>query len=176
MQGIDNDFAFGFHTLGESTSEKRLGKFGHKLVDAEGNVQIPYMDKALADRILSLREPEIRLMMEDVLEDWAIDSLCGRVAEAQQAIRADQKTNPGRYLEKTSQWDRGVMDALATTARGRRRATWGVAESRAKRAARLSDKPLDELRDKLEKEQNRGFGRSLPPRRTRESFCHPKAL
>ncbi len=177
VQGIDNDFAFGFHTLGESTSEKRLGKFGHKLVDAEGNVQIPYMDKALADRILSLREPEIRLMMEDVLEDWAIDSLCGRVAEAQQAIRADQKTNPGRYLKETSQWDRGVMDALADN--GQRSPPSYVGELlKAGQSAlpRLSDKPLDELRDKLEKEQKQRIWAQFAAAEDKREFLSSKGV
>ncbi len=180
VQGIDNDFAFGFHTLGESTSEKRLGKFGHKLVDAEGNVQIPYMDKALADRILSLREPEIRLMMEDVLEDWAIDSLCGRVAEAQQAIRADQKTNPGRYLKDTSQWDQGVMDALA--GKGQRLPPSYVGDLlEAGQGGQgmlpgLGDALLNEFSDKLKKEQKQRIWAQFAAAEDKREFLSSKGV
>ena len=114
VQGIDNDFAFGFHSLRGQVGTNRLGDFGYKLVDSAGNIQIPHMDRKLADRILALRESDVRLMMADVLEDWAIDSLCQRIAEAQAAIRNDQQNNPdsGRYLDDVSQWDATVMEHL----------------------------------------------------------------
>lgn len=114
VQGIDNDFAFGFHSLRGQVDDSRLGNYGHKLVDFEGNIRLPHMDRKLADRILALRESDVRLIMADVLEDWAIDSLCQRGAEAQTAIRNDQQNNPdsGRYLDDVSQWDATVMEHL----------------------------------------------------------------
>lgn len=114
VQGIDNDFAFGFHSLRGQVEERRLGNFGHKLVDEQGKLRLPHMDRKLADRILALRENDVRLMLADVLEDWAIDSLCMRISEAQEAIRNDQRDNPdsGRYLDDVSQWDAKVMEDL----------------------------------------------------------------
>ena len=94
MQGIDNDFAFGFHSLRGQVEERRLGNFGHKLVDEQGKLRLPHMDRKLADRILALQENDVRLMMADVLEDWAIDALCKRISEAQEPFGTTSATTP----------------------------------------------------------------------------------
>lgn len=114
VQGIDNDFAFGYGTQFGFGSHSRsvFGGEKHGRINEENlsdaHMGIPYMDKALADRILAVREPEVRMVLFDVLEPKAIDAFCGRLRVMQDAIRKDRKKNPnsGRYLEKEEDWEK----------------------------------------------------------------------
>ena len=41
-------------------------------MDWQGEMRLAHMDKGLAERILALRPDEVRLMLADVLEPWAL--------------------------------------------------------------------------------------------------------
>ena len=113
VQGIDNDLSFG--TL-DATGDERgmMGNEGMSILDKEGNMALPHMNAQLADRILAVRENDLRLTMADVLESKAIDALCKRVSAVQKAIREDQAKNPhsGRYLKNTADWNEQVLDDM----------------------------------------------------------------
>ena len=90
-----------------------MGTHGKYILDRNGDLDIPYMDRALADRILAVDEQVLRDVMADVLEPWAIDALCTRFQQVKDAIQKDQEKNPGRYLEHDEDWGRKeVFDAL----------------------------------------------------------------
>ena len=90
-----------------------MGTHGRYILDRNGDLDIPYMDRALADRILAVDEQVLRDVMADVLEPWAIDALCTRFQQVKDAIQKDQEKNPGRYLEHDEDWGRKeVFDAL----------------------------------------------------------------
>lgn len=123
VNAIDNDFAFGVHSImgGEHDKEGHLGNFGQTLVDWQGEIRLAHMDKGLAERILALRPDEVRLMLADVLEPWALDSLCERLEQTQFVIRKDMEQNPdsGRYLDDVSQWDdQALADLVQGGGRG----------------------------------------------------------
>ena len=125
VQGIDNDFSFSDNTLeysttGSSAGLNNIGGHGRNILDEKGELMVPYMDKALADRITALDESVLRDVMADILEPWAIDALCIRFDKIKKAIQKDQEKNPdsGRYLERDEDWGKKeVFDTLrnATT-------------------------------------------------------------
>ena len=117
VQGIDNDFSFTSNTL----DSDRIGTHGKNILDQEGNLTIPYMDKDLADRITALDEQVLRDVMADILEPWAIDALCTRFNKIKTAIQKDQENNPnsGRYLAHDEDWaSQEVFDTLRNGAKG----------------------------------------------------------
>ena len=117
VQGIDNDFSFTSNTL----DSDRIGTHGKNILDQEGNLTIPYMDKDLADRITALDEQVLRDVMADILEPWAIDALCTRFNKIKTAIQKDQENNPnsGRYLAHDEDWaSQEVFDTLRNGAEG----------------------------------------------------------
>lgn len=121
VQGIDNDFAFGNTTL-MGNALGRIGQHGRSILNQDGTLGIAHMDKALAERILQIKKPDIELMLADVLEPWAIESFWGRIEEAQRAIREDMENNPdsGRFLTDDEQWDQQALQDFhdSTTANG----------------------------------------------------------
>ena len=68
-----------------------MGTHGRYILDRNGDLDIPYMDRALADRILAVDEQVLRDVMADVLEPWAIDALCTRFQQVKDAIQKDQQ-------------------------------------------------------------------------------------
>ena len=115
VQGIDNDFSFSSNTLSgeEMGAGGRIGNHGKSILDQNGDLAVPYMDKTLADRITALDESVLRDVMADVLEPWAIDALCIRFTKIKTAIQKDQEKNSGRYLERDEDWGRQeVFDTL----------------------------------------------------------------
>ena len=115
VQGIDNDFSFTSNTLSWKEGEGRVGNHGKSILDQDGNLRVPYMDKTLADRITALDESVLRDVMADILEPWAIDALCIRFDKIKTAIQKDQEKHPdsGRYLERDEDWgSRDVFDTL----------------------------------------------------------------
>ena len=115
VQGIDNDFSFSSQTLDwEKTARyNKLGSHGKNILNKNGELNIPYMDRALADRITALDDQVLRDVMADILEPWAIDALCVRFQQVKGAIQRDQEKNSGRYLEHDEDWGRReVFDNL----------------------------------------------------------------
>lgn len=116
VMAIDHDFSFGARSLTgqlEGRYSDRIGTHGKNILDENGKIKIPYMDNALADRIVALDEQVVRDIMADVLEPWAIDALCMRLQEMKDAITDDRNENPqsGRYLRNTADW--GQQEVLA---------------------------------------------------------------
>jgi len=115
VQGIDHDFSFGNSTLVGDGSGSDIGTHGRNILDKNGKLRIPYMDKALADRITALKVEDLRIIMADVLEPWAIDALCTRFQQVKDAIieDRDKNLNADRYLENDADWgDERVMNTL----------------------------------------------------------------
>lgn len=114
VQGIDNDLSFTSETLDwEAGQTNRVGHHGKNILDQDGNLMVPYMDKALADRLTALDESVLRDVMADVLEPRAIDALCIRFTKIKRAVQKDQEKNSGRYLERDEDWGRQeVFDTL----------------------------------------------------------------
>lgn len=113
VQGIDNDLAFGYSMIfGDMTgpsghSRSMLDKNSYSEENwQEAKLSIPYMDKALAQRILAVKEEDIRIITQDLLEPKAIDGLCKRLKVMQQAITTEQKDkNSKRFLEGDDAWN-----------------------------------------------------------------------
>ena len=115
VQGIDNDFSISSNTLSgeEMGAGGRIGNHGKSILNQNGDLAVPYMDKTLADHITALDESVLRDVMADVLEPWAIDALCIRFTKIKTAIQKDQEKNSGRYLERNEDWGRQeVFDTL----------------------------------------------------------------
>lgn len=107
VQGIDNDYSFGMGTLNRGVSDiNKIGSHGRSILDHDGKLILPYMDHALAERITELSEADLRIIMADVLEPWAIDALCVRFNKVQAAILHDQmiEGNTQRYLGREEDW------------------------------------------------------------------------
>ena len=108
-----NDFSFTSNTLSWESGGGRIGNHGKNILDQNGDLAVPYMDKTLADHITALDESVLREVMTDVLEPWAIDALCIRFTKIKTAIQKDQEKNSGRYLERNEDWGRQeVFDTL----------------------------------------------------------------
>ena len=114
VQGIDNDFSFTSNTLEHAKSGfDSIGTYGKHILDKNGDLAVPYMDRSLAERITALDEQVLRDVMADILEPWAIDTLCIRFTKIKTAIQKDQEKNSGRYLERDEDWGRQeVFDNL----------------------------------------------------------------
>lgn len=109
VQGIDNDFAFGHYgQFGYGGHERTV--FDTDRVDGrnyeQANLAIPYMDEALANRILKVQPEEVRMVLADVLEEKAIEAFCQRLLMVQYAIEKDRKENPDstRYIKNLEDW------------------------------------------------------------------------
>ena len=116
VQGIDNDFSFTSNTLEwEENQPNKIGQHGKNILDRNGKLMVPYMDKALADNITALDESVLRDVMVDILEPWAIDALCVRFNKIKTAIQEDQNNDPAskRYLNGDEAWgSQEVFDTL----------------------------------------------------------------
>ena len=116
VQGIDNDFSFTSNTLEwEENQPNKIGQHGKNILDRNGKLMVPYMDKALADSITALDESVLRDVMVDILEPWAIDALCVRFNKIKTAIQEDQNNDPAskRYLNGDEAWgSQEVFDTL----------------------------------------------------------------
>ena len=173
VHAIDNDFSFGTHDItGDQTG--RIGTYGHSIVDKSGKLKLSHMDKALADRILALNMSDVRLMMADVLEDWAIDALCKRLTALQQAIRQAQEEDTGgkRFLSDLSQWDDEVMTALKGDTSNPETYIGDLFSSAegndASRLPAMSDYAFGEFRDEIAEEENAKFWSQLKGMQTKE--------
>ncbi|MBQ3104931.1 MAG: hypothetical protein IJC59_03595 [Lachnospiraceae bacterium] len=108
VQGIDNDFAFGYTTeIGAGGYNRSIFNRGTSLSETDpGELTLPYMDAALADRIVAVRPEEVRLVLADLIEEPAIEAFLVRLDMIQKGILRDRRENPdsGRYLKTTEDW------------------------------------------------------------------------
>lgn len=106
VQGIDNDLAFG-HDMTFRTKKAALNKSHYTEEDwKEARLKLPYMDKAFAMRLKAVKEEDIRIIMQDVLEQEAIEGLCKRLKVIQHAILEAEKEKNVGFLERDEEWER----------------------------------------------------------------------
>lgn len=123
VQGIDNDFSFS-HTVyfGNASGGFAHGRsvFHGKITEENGDeaeLSLPYMDKALAERILTVKETDVRMILADVLEQGAVDAFCKRLKIMQGAIQREKKkereqNTPTRFLSDDKEWTEKAMPAF----------------------------------------------------------------
>lgn len=85
VMGIDNDLSFGNTSL-LGDIDGNIGLNGRSIAST-GEMTLPYMEERMATAIENLDEGEARLMLEDVLEDWAINAFLKRLAQMKELIR-----------------------------------------------------------------------------------------
>lgn len=118
VQGIDNDFSFTSNTLSweEGGAGGRIGNHGKNILDQNGDLVVPYMDKTLADRITALDESVLRDVMADILEPWAIDALCIRFTKIKRPFKRIRRKTPGAIWSGTRTGaGRKCLTTFATT-------------------------------------------------------------
>lgn len=106
LTGIDNDFSFGNTTVGERGI---IGTNGRSVVNNDGKLSIPHMDKALAERVLALNKDQLTFLLADLLEPDAIQGACKRLDILQQAIRTEERADA--FLTDT-QWNEQTLDTF----------------------------------------------------------------
>lgn len=104
VQGIDNDGSFGLNT--DVISTKRPNRADRRVYNPEsGELVLPYMDAALAERILALDGEVVRYALQDLLTQAEIAAAIRRltlmkaaITTAKQAEEADPDA-PRRFLQ-----------------------------------------------------------------------------
>ena len=109
VHGIDNDMSFGtgvdFGALVKKTGDHQRKSSLRMVVDAEGNLTIPHMDKQLAQNIINLSKEEVEFALEDLIEPEAIKAAVHRLEIVKNAIHKElSKTDSKVFLENESDW------------------------------------------------------------------------
>lgn len=109
VHGIDNDMSFGtgvdFGALVKKTGDHQRKSSLRMVVDAEGNLTIPHMDKQLAQNIINLSKEEVEFALEDLIEPEAIKAAVQRLEIVQKAIHKElSKTDSKVFVENESDW------------------------------------------------------------------------
>lgn len=105
VQAIDNDFSFSDITMDWDDSVGQMGGHAFNILNKDHDLRVPYMDKALAERIAALEETDRKAVMADVLEPWAFDTLCTRFGHVKRAIRAElESEDTHHYLDSNANW------------------------------------------------------------------------
>ena len=118
IQGIDNDASFGLNT--DVLYTKDTNRSDRRVYDPEsGEMVLPYMDAALAERIQSLDGEVVRYALQDLLTEREISAAIRRlemmktaIAKARAAEEADPNA-PHRFLnddEWTDETARHMME------------------------------------------------------------------
>lgn len=103
VQGIDNDFSFGYNKLGAITYLESKSRD----VVRNGQIWIPHMDKGLAQRILALSPSVARYALADLVEPKAIDAFIDRLLDMQKALQAEMKKKDSQvFVENDEGWNR----------------------------------------------------------------------
>ena len=101
LQAIDNDASFGLNEDVLHTSVAR--RQDRRVYDPDGNMVLPYMDKALADRIMELEPEVVTFALQDLLRESEINAAVRRLQLIQNAIRGartqEQEDGKKRFLE-----------------------------------------------------------------------------
>ena len=95
LVGYDNDLSFGIY---DSCNSFPLWG-SSPLVNLEGQINRPHMDKNLADKILSLTDKQIEANLFDILEPKYIESTKNRVKQIKKAIQKSTKSKQTFLLD-----------------------------------------------------------------------------
>ena len=117
VHGIDNDMSFGtgvdLGKLVAKTGDHERKRSMRMVVDAEGNLAIPHMDRQLAMNIKSLTPDELRFALEDIIEPVFIEAAIARLKIVQDAIQREEgKTGSKVFVDNDSGWGKATHEAL----------------------------------------------------------------
>lgn len=118
VSAFDNDAAFGMN-LDVSTVKHRL-KFDRRVYDPKtGDLVIPYMDAALAERILNLRPAVLGFALNGLLTDAEINMTIKRLQMMQNAIKKAKSLERARNVQpgqsrfrKNDEWNEETLERL----------------------------------------------------------------
>lgn len=118
IQGIDNDASFGTNI--DTASAIHQGRKDYRIFDPNnGEMVIPYMDKALADRIEKLDSSVVRYVLRDLLKEAEIEAAVQRLENMKAGIIRAKKVSPERFLENEAQWTPQVAQQMANIQKNR---------------------------------------------------------
>lgn len=114
VHGIDNDMSFGTGVdFGARVKKEGLGEGKMRVVvDAEGNLVIPHMDKQLAQNIKNLTEEEFRFALEDLIEPAFLDAAVARLKKVQSAIHKEESKHSNVFVENDEAWGNDTMEGF----------------------------------------------------------------
>lgn len=117
VHGIDNDMSFGtgvdLGKLVAKTGDHERKRSMRMVVDAEGNLSIPHMDRQLAMNIKSLTPDELRFALEDLIEPAFIEAAIARLKIVQDAIKREEgKKDSTIFVDGDSGWGKATHEAL----------------------------------------------------------------
>lgn len=103
VAGYDNDCSFNLNT-------DLTRSLGHvpAIINKEGKIDIPYMSKSLANKILSTDEQIIRETLFGMLDNEYIQATIERFLQIKNAIKATLVDRPGFLLEDW-EWSESTM-------------------------------------------------------------------
>ena len=114
ISGIDNDMAFGSLSYKDIKERGRLKLNRIRNVELNGEMSLPAMDRAFANRLLAIKPEMIHFALADLIEKKDRDALIGRLQGVQNVIRrqmkkeeSGRKKNPAaksKFLSDPKEW------------------------------------------------------------------------
>jgi len=109
LQAFDNDASFGLnldvvHAAYENRHDRRV-------YNEAGDMVLPYMDAALAERIEALSPEMVRYALKDLLRESEIEAAVARLQKMQGAIARARENTPEKLLQD-DQWNRQTAQAV----------------------------------------------------------------
>lgn len=119
VTGIDNDYSFGNGKIvNNSNGTATIGTHGRSVVDTDGNLIIPHMDKKLANCILALTEEQLTYMLIDLLEPKAIEYACQRLSMLKNAISEEMKRKESKVFLSDGEWNEDTLNRFRSAGNG----------------------------------------------------------
>lgn len=117
VHGIDNDMSFGtgvdLGKLVAKTGDHERKRSMRMVVDGEGNLSIPHMDRQLAMNIKSLTPDELRFALEDIIEPAFIEAAIARLKIVQDAIKREESKKDSKvFVDSDSDWGKETHEEL----------------------------------------------------------------
>ena len=103
VSAYDNDLAFDSYT-----DLKSRNFVLPPILNKDGALALPHIDKTLAHKILSLNSDDIHFSLKDLLNDTQIDATISRLCQIQNAIKQSLIENP-MFLLDPSEWNDQTM-------------------------------------------------------------------
>ncbi len=117
VHAIDNDMSFGtgvdYGKLVAETGDHARKSSMRMVVDGEGNLAIPHMDRQLAMNIKNLSPDELKFALEDLIEPAFITAAVERLKIVQDAIRKEESKKDSKvFVENDAGWGKATHEAL----------------------------------------------------------------